>query len=206
MDLVVTDAGPYRDGSITFMSRNPDEHHQLVLVSGRRPEDTYSPGGQISFRVQSLEDVQYFHAAASERGLRELRSSDHGNAWSIYFLDPEGNRIEVYAPSPVPSHHPNLNAPPSYGHGLPPGYAPPAASYSPAPAPQAARSNLPLFAAAGCGLLVVLGVLGTVALIALGGKDEGSASAAETSRKPDDEPAISLPTALPIQPRLSGLA
>ena len=106
----------------------------------------------------------------------------------------------VYAPSPVPSHHPNLNAPPSYGHGLPPGYAPPAASYSPAPAPQAARSNLPLFAAAGCGLLVVLGVLGTVALVALGGKNGGSATTAETSQQPDDEPAIGLPTALPIQP------
>jgi catechol-2,3-dioxygenase len=100
LGLVVTDAGPYRDGSITFMSRNPDEHHQLVLVSGRRAEDTYSPVGQISFRVKTLEDVQYFHAAASERGLRDLRSSDHGNAWSISFLDAEGNRIEVYAPSP----------------------------------------------------------------------------------------------------------
>lgn len=100
LGLVVTDTGPYRDGSITFMSRNPDEHHQLVLVSGRRAEDTYSPVGQISFRVQSLEDLQSFHAQARERGVRDLRGADHGNAWSIYFLDPEGNRIEIYAPSP----------------------------------------------------------------------------------------------------------
>ena len=57
-------------------------------------------GEPLDDRVQSLEDVQYYHAAASERGLHDLRSTDHGNAWSIYFLDPEGNRIEVYAPSP----------------------------------------------------------------------------------------------------------
>jgi catechol 2,3-dioxygenase len=25
---------------------------------------------------------------------------DHGNAWSIYFHDPEGNMVEVYADSP----------------------------------------------------------------------------------------------------------
>lgn len=25
---------------------------------------------------------------------------NHGNAWSIYFADPEGNRIELYTPSP----------------------------------------------------------------------------------------------------------
>lgn len=100
LGLVVTDSGPFREGSITFMSRNPDEHHQLVLVSGRRSDQTYSPVGQISFRVEALEDVQYFHEAAQARGVRDLRAADHGNAWSIYFLDPEGNRIEIYAPSP----------------------------------------------------------------------------------------------------------
>ena len=32
---------------------------------------------------------------------------NHGNAWSLYFLDPEGNRVEVYIDSPwhVPQPH-----------------------------------------------------------------------------------------------------
>jgi hypothetical protein len=105
-----------------------------------------------------------------------------------------------YAPSPAPSHLPNLNAPPpSYGqgHGLPPGYAPPAASYSPVPAPQAARSNLPLFAAAGCGLLLVLGVVGAVALVAIGKSGEPSVSAGPPGTETGDGPAITLPTSLP---------
>jgi catechol 2,3-dioxygenase len=31
---------------------------------------------------------------------RDLVSVTHGNAWSIYFRDPEGNRIEVFADTP----------------------------------------------------------------------------------------------------------
>jgi hypothetical protein len=30
----------------------------------------------------------------------ELCHFGHGNAWSIYFSDPEGNRMEVYSPTP----------------------------------------------------------------------------------------------------------
>jgi len=31
---------------------------------------------------------------------RDLVSISHGNAWSIYFRDPEGSRIEVFADTP----------------------------------------------------------------------------------------------------------
>ena len=30
----------------------------------------------------------------------ELAPRSHGNAWSIYFHDPEGNRVEIYRPTP----------------------------------------------------------------------------------------------------------
>jgi len=29
-----------------------------------------------------------------------VRPTDHGNAWSVYFLAPEGNRLEVYMATP----------------------------------------------------------------------------------------------------------
>ena len=77
--MVVTDTGELRGNRITFMSRNANEHHQLVMVSGR-PSDEFSPVNQME--------------------LRDLRPSNHGNAWSIYFLDIEGNRIEIYTGSP----------------------------------------------------------------------------------------------------------
>jgi catechol 2,3-dioxygenase-like lactoylglutathione lyase family enzyme len=38
LGLLVSDRGPLENGpTLVFLSRNPDEHHQLVLVSGRRP-------------------------------------------------------------------------------------------------------------------------------------------------------------------------
>lgn len=99
LGMVVTDSGELRGGRITFMSRSPNEHHQLVMVSGR-PDHDYSPISQMSFRVNTLEDLQHYHRTVARMGLRDLRPSNHGNAWSIYFLDPEGNRVEIYAASP----------------------------------------------------------------------------------------------------------
>ena len=99
LGLEVTDSGNFHDGRITFLSRDPAEHHQLVLISGR-PQIGYSPVSQMSFRVETLEDLQHYFRAVQQLGLRDLRPTNHGNSWSIYFLDPEGNRIEIYAVSP----------------------------------------------------------------------------------------------------------
>jgi catechol 2,3-dioxygenase len=29
-----------------------------------------------------------------------MEARNHGNSWSIYFLDPEGNRLELYTATP----------------------------------------------------------------------------------------------------------
>lgn len=100
LGMVLTDRGPYyRGGEIAFMSRNPAEHHQIVLASGRAPG---SPAliNQISFAVDELEDLREFHKVVVAEKVRDLAPRNHGNTWSMYFLDPEGNRIELYTPSP----------------------------------------------------------------------------------------------------------
>ena len=35
-----------------------------------------------------------------EFGIGPIDQVDHGNAWSLYFKDPEGNPIEMYVDSP----------------------------------------------------------------------------------------------------------
>lgn len=55
---------------------------------------------QLSFRVDSLKDLQCFNQIIKDVGARVDRTMNHGNAWSIYLFDPEGNRIELYAGSP----------------------------------------------------------------------------------------------------------
>jgi catechol 2,3-dioxygenase len=98
--LVVTDRGHSGRGfEIAFLSRDRSSitrspiasgaqgrhslHHQPDLVPGA------GPGG--SAPVLSV---------ASRRGVQKLDPRNHGNAWSIYFADPEGNRVELYCSSP----------------------------------------------------------------------------------------------------------
>lgn len=102
MGLHVTDQGKMSriNADIVFMSSDPELHHQLVLASGR-PE-TARPGAinQVSFRVRSLGGLKEVLRRLDREGIETLDRMDHGNAWSIYFKDPEENVIEVYAKSP----------------------------------------------------------------------------------------------------------
>ncbi len=101
LGLVLTDEGNYSAGHIAFLSRNPKEHHQLVLTSGRPADSGFSPINQISFRVDSLDDLKQFHSALLQEDKVQIqRTVTHGIAWSIYFIDPEGNCVELYTPSP----------------------------------------------------------------------------------------------------------
>jgi catechol-2,3-dioxygenase len=99
--LMVTDWGYSSRGmDIAFLSGNPDEHHQLVIASGRPNDATFSTINQVSFKVNSLDELKRYFAFLRDEKVASLESRDHGNAWSIYFNDPEGNRLEVYLPSP----------------------------------------------------------------------------------------------------------
>lgn len=101
LGLIVTDTGIAPSGGrIMFLSRSTTEHHQLVLVEGRT--DAMGTGliNQLSFRLDSLADLRRYNEIIAAEGVRVDRTMNHGNAWSIYCYDPEGNRIELYAGSP----------------------------------------------------------------------------------------------------------
>lgn len=93
-----TDRGMLGRRELRFFSRNPHEHHQIVLMTGRA-EDQPTTINQISFRVGSLEELRTVYARLVEAKTPELDPATHGNAWSVYFPDPEGNRIEIYTDS-----------------------------------------------------------------------------------------------------------
>lgn len=101
LGLLVTDRGALAHGpTLTFLSHDPDQHHQLVLVTGRPPGVEYNVINQISFKVPTLTDLKAMHARLREEGIKEFRIVTHGNAWSIYFPDPEGNRVELFVDTP----------------------------------------------------------------------------------------------------------
>ncbi|MBO2455284.1 VOC family protein [Actinomadura barringtoniae] len=95
LGLTVTDEDT--DLGIVFFSSRPDEeHHEFVLQTGRTAEPGAKQQHQISWRVETLEDVRAFHRLFQERGIEVQQEVTHGNAFGIYFFDPEGNRNEVY--------------------------------------------------------------------------------------------------------------
>ena len=98
LGFVVSDAAP--DGRITFLSRNPSDHHQVVLVPGRKTDLETPMVQQISFNVSRLADVQRAFRKVRAAGCQSIRPVSHGNAWSVYFHDPEGNRIEMFCDTP----------------------------------------------------------------------------------------------------------
>ena len=109
LGLTVTDQGEASSAPVqmVFMSSDPGEHHQFVLVSGRPDYATFSVAQQISFLVGSLDDLRATCDRVGAAGFEIDRTTTHGNAWSIYFKDPEGNLIEIYAHSPwhIPQPH-----------------------------------------------------------------------------------------------------
>lgn len=101
LGLLVSDRGRVPGGSdLVFLSRDPDEHHQIVLATGRPPGVEFNVVNQISFKLPTLADLKAMHARAHEEGTKQFRVVTHGNAWSVYFADPEGNRVEVFVDTP----------------------------------------------------------------------------------------------------------
>jgi len=95
----VTDRARIRENDVAFLSRSPDEHHQILLVPGRAPQSP-STINQISFRVISLAELRRLHVQLVALGVSGLNPTNHGGSWSVYFSDPEGNRIEFLAQTP----------------------------------------------------------------------------------------------------------
>lgn len=100
--FVVSDRGDSSAGtSIVFMTRDPREHHQLVFAAGRPADLPFNIVNQMSFRVdsaQTLRDME--RKLRNEPGVAILGPVSHGNALSLYFRDPEGNRVELLIDTP----------------------------------------------------------------------------------------------------------
>ncbi len=91
-----------------FLSADPiTEHHEFVLMKGRQTSDETQLVQQISFKVPTIQDLREYKQMIEEENLKIDRIVSHGNAFGIYFFDPEGNRVELYYRTgfPVPQPH-----------------------------------------------------------------------------------------------------
>lgn len=99
--LRLTDRGvgisfPYK---LAFLSADPTQHHQFALAENR-PAGAPSTLMQVSFKVKNLAELREARNRALANGATKMRCISHGNAVSIYCMDPEDNTVEVYFDTP----------------------------------------------------------------------------------------------------------
>lgn len=83
-------------GRLVFLSATPEQHHQLVLASGRPADARFSTVMQLSFAVPDLQCMRDIRVRAQALGATDARAVSHGVSLSLYMHDPEGNTVEVY--------------------------------------------------------------------------------------------------------------
>ena len=98
----VTNRGDVPGGSeIAFISQDPNNHHQIAMTGGSSPND---PGfvmvDHLAFRTDSLNDLRVLRGKLMAAGIEPILPICHGNAWSLYFNDPEGNGLECFVDTP----------------------------------------------------------------------------------------------------------
>jgi catechol 2,3-dioxygenase len=100
LQFTQTDTGDLGAVQLVFLSRDPQEHHQIVLATGRPENMPFNVVNQISFRVPDLPTLRAFHSRTLAHGAWDMHTVTHGNAISIYCRDPEGNRLEIFMDTP----------------------------------------------------------------------------------------------------------
>jgi len=112
LGLTVTDRGTVAGGAaeLVFLTTDPSEHHQLVLASGRTEgamlEGPVLGGSfgaaifQLTFRLDDLATLRRVQQRLVAEGNTNFVPLNHGNSWSLYTRDPEGNALELVVDSP----------------------------------------------------------------------------------------------------------
>lgn len=99
----ISDRGPLgkRGEEIVFMTQVDTDHHQIAFLGVRKDDKPSNSVHHFAFRVERLDDVKAMNEKLVADGrATHINPLTHGNAWSVYFSDPEGNGIEVFCDTP----------------------------------------------------------------------------------------------------------
>jgi catechol 2,3-dioxygenase len=98
----VTDRGPLDSVEIVFLSQTANHHHQVAFITGREKPDPSNNLHHVAFRsAGALDDLRALKKTLeADDQVTQIMPLTHGNAWSVYFRDPEFNGVEVFIDTP----------------------------------------------------------------------------------------------------------
>ena len=100
LGFVVSDRSPPNAHQMVFLSLNPGEHHQIVLAEAGGGDFGSGSVDHLAFRVEDLGALRGYYKALHGYGGLPVDAVSHGISWSVYFRDPKGNRLELFADTP----------------------------------------------------------------------------------------------------------
>jgi catechol 2,3-dioxygenase len=75
------------------------EHHELALfqvATGELPEAAQPGLHHTAWQLDSFAELQAAHRELAEQGIPVEATVEHNVTRSVYFFDPDGNRVELY--------------------------------------------------------------------------------------------------------------
>jgi catechol 2,3-dioxygenase-like lactoylglutathione lyase family enzyme len=97
----LSDLGTARGNQMAFITLDPSlEHHQLALVSGRTGSAEGGTLNHIAFGVKTLAQLKDRHEHLKQAGVKGIELWTHASMLSVYYRDPENNRLEFFLETP----------------------------------------------------------------------------------------------------------
>ena len=97
----LSDSGNARGNDICFLTLDPDlDHHQIALAAGRKGDMNATSLNHMAFRVGSLAEMRKRYDALVAAGAADIDPTTHYTWLSVYFRDPENNRMEFFCDTP----------------------------------------------------------------------------------------------------------
>ncbi|KAI1842194.1 hypothetical protein JX265_001445 [Neoarthrinium moseri] len=87
----------YENESLSFLTYD-DEHHRIAIaqVPGTTPKGPATAGmDHVSFTFNTLNDLLLAYKQRKAHGILPFWSVNHGPTVSMYYLDPDGNKVET---------------------------------------------------------------------------------------------------------------
>jgi catechol 2,3-dioxygenase len=87
-----------KDWGAVFLSFG-EQHHELALfqlATGETPDDKQPGLHHMAWQLGNFEELQAAYRELGELGIKVESTIAHNVTRSIYFADPDGNRVELY--------------------------------------------------------------------------------------------------------------